>query len=91
MSPRTPSTYLTANELHQIAAIKFNEAPSAMPVQNSKSSECLRKNLKILPMKRYLGSKELEPPKWKSGTVRCLRPLNNTSQVKGSSHGLEPC
>jgi hypothetical protein len=64
MSRRPPSTYLTAEELKEIAAIKFKEAASAEPgteQQNLLKSAHGYQNLS--EMKRYLGSKELEPPK----------------------------
>jgi hypothetical protein len=63
MRRRVPSTYLTADELKQIADIKFKEAASA------ESDSEHRKLLKsahgfqnLSEMKRYLGSKEVEPP-----------------------------
>jgi hypothetical protein len=64
MSQRTPSTYLTADELHQIASIKFEEAASATPGAEKQKLLMSAQGFKNLAeMKRYLGSKELEPPK----------------------------
>jgi hypothetical protein len=64
MSRRPPSTYLTADELKQIAAIKFNEAATAEPgAQQKKLLLSAHGYQNLAEMKRYLGSKELEPPK----------------------------
>ena len=63
MPRRSPSTYLTADELKQIAAIKFNEAASIEP--GAERQEILKSAhgyQNLAEMKRYLGSKELEPP-----------------------------
>jgi hypothetical protein len=48
-----PATYLTADELKLIAAIEFNKVASRAGAQERKIAE----------MKRYLESKELEPPR----------------------------
>ena len=64
MSRRPPSTYLTAKELKQIAAIKFEEAATAE--QGARQKKVLLSAhafQNLAEMKRYLGSKELEPPK----------------------------
>ena len=64
MSRRPPSTYLTAEELKQIAAIKFDEAALTEP--GKEKQEILKSAYgyqNLAEMKRYLGSKELEPPK----------------------------
>jgi hypothetical protein len=64
MSRRPPSTYLTADELKQIAAIKFTEAASAEPgADQQKLLMSAHRYKNLAEMKRYLGSKELEPPK----------------------------
>jgi hypothetical protein len=62
MSRRPTSTYLAADELKQIAAIKFNEAHPRRR-QSSKKFWCPHAGIRISEMKRYLASKELEPPK----------------------------
>jgi hypothetical protein len=57
------STYLTSDELKQIAAIKFVEAASAPPGPEQQSILKLAHGYQNLAeMKRYLTSKELEPP-----------------------------
>jgi hypothetical protein len=61
MSRRPPSTYLTAHELKQIAAIKFNEAAPTTPGPDQARLAHLHQNFDDL--KGYLESKELEPPK----------------------------
>ena len=64
MPRRPPSTYLTAEELKQIAAIKFDEAALTEP--GAEKQEILKSAhgyQNLAEMKRYLGSKELEPPK----------------------------
>ena len=60
MSRRPPSTYLTAHELEQIKAIKFNGGVPQPELEKS-----LRSNhpQNFDEMKGYLASKELEPPK----------------------------
>jgi hypothetical protein len=64
MSRRPPSTYLTAEELKQIADIKFKEAASAEPgAKQQKLLKSAHGFQNLSEMKRYLGSKELEPPK----------------------------
>jgi hypothetical protein len=64
MSRRPPSTYLTADELQQIAAIKFSEATSTTPgADQQKVLKCEHGYQNLAEMKRYLASKELEPPK----------------------------
>jgi len=64
MSRRPTSTYLTADELKQIAAIKFNEAESAAPgPEQQKILVSARGYQNLAEMKRYLASKELESPK----------------------------
>jgi hypothetical protein len=61
MSRRPPSTYLTAEELKQIAAIKFKKTVSPAPgADQQQVLKSAHKNL--AEMKRYLTSKELEPP-----------------------------
>jgi hypothetical protein len=57
MFRRPPSTYLTADELKQTAAIKFNES-----VPEPELQKILRSN-HPQNFKGYLASKELEPPK----------------------------
>ncbi len=61
MSRRPPSTYLTAHELEQIKAIKFNEAAPTMLGPDQVKLANLHQNLR--EVKGYLASKELEPPK----------------------------
>jgi hypothetical protein len=64
MSRRPPSTCLTADELKQIAAIKFGEAVSAAPgPEQQRILVSAHRYQKPAEMKRYLASKELEPPK----------------------------
>jgi hypothetical protein len=64
MSRRPLSTYLTAEELKQIAAIKFKEAAAAEPgADQQKILKSAYGYQNLSEMKRYLGSKELEPPK----------------------------
>jgi hypothetical protein len=64
MSRRRPSTYLTADELKQIAAIKFNEAASAPPgPEQQKILRSAQGYENLAEMKRYLACKELQPPK----------------------------
>ena len=63
MKRRVPSTYLTADELKQIADIKFKEAASAEA--GSEKQELLKSAhgfQNLSEMKRDLGSRELEPP-----------------------------
>jgi hypothetical protein len=60
MSPRPPTTYLTADELKQIAAIKFVEAMTAPVTAHLQTAKC---HQGFGEMKGYLASKELEPPK----------------------------
>jgi hypothetical protein len=58
MSRRTPSTYLTADELHQIASIKFEEAASATPgAEKRKQLTSAQGSENVAEMKRYLGSR----------------------------------
>jgi hypothetical protein len=59
----TPSTYLTADELKQIAAIKYSEAVSAAPGAEQQLLVSAHRYQKSAEMKRYLASKKLEPPK----------------------------
>ena len=61
MSRRPPSTYLTADELKQIAASKFNQAVPATPAQDPAKS--VNRHQNFGEMKGYLASKEPEPPK----------------------------
>jgi hypothetical protein len=64
MSRRPPSTYLTADELKQIAAIKFNEVASAPPgPEQQKILRSAQGYENLAEMKRYLACKELQPPK----------------------------
>jgi hypothetical protein len=64
MSRRPPSTCLTADELKQIAAIKFNEAASASPgPEQQKILRSAQGYENLAEMKRYLACKELQPPK----------------------------
>jgi hypothetical protein len=56
MSRRPPSTYLTADELKEIAASKFNPAAPAQDPQRALKSQ------KLDEIRRYLASKDLEPP-----------------------------
>jgi len=64
MSRRPPSTYLTTDELKQIAAIQFKEAASAHPgADQQRLLKSAHGNENLAEMKRYLGSKELEEPK----------------------------
>jgi len=60
MSRRPPSTYLTAEKLKQIAAIKFKEAVPVAPGPDQMNPANRHQNFE---MKGYLASKELEPPK----------------------------
>jgi hypothetical protein len=61
MSRRPPSTCLTADEMKQIAAMKFNEtAPIKTGPDEMKSAH---RHQNFDEMKSYLASKELEPPK----------------------------
>jgi hypothetical protein len=62
MSRRPPSTYLTADELKQIAAIKFKA--SAEPGADQQTLlQSAHGYQNLADIKRYIGSKELEPPK----------------------------
>jgi hypothetical protein len=63
MSRRPTSTYLTVEELNQIAAIKFNEAELATGPEQQKILVSARGYQNLAEMKQYLASKELEPPK----------------------------
>jgi hypothetical protein len=61
---RRPHTYLTADELKQIAATKFDEAASTVP--SPEQQEILKSAhgyQNFAEMKGYLASKELGPPK----------------------------
>jgi hypothetical protein len=63
MSRRPQSTYLTAEELKQIAAVKFDEAAAVAPgFERQKILMSARAYRTLSEMKRYLASKELEPP-----------------------------
>jgi hypothetical protein len=61
MSRRPPSTYLTADELKQIAAIKYSEAVSTAPGPEQQLLVSAHRYQNLAEMERCLASKELEP------------------------------
>ena len=67
MSRRPPSTYLTADELKEIAQIKLNEAVPAQDRQQTIKSQ------EFDDIERHLASKEMEPPNETVGR-RCAPP-----------------
>jgi hypothetical protein len=63
MSRRPPSTYLTAEELKQIAAIKLDESASVLPGPEQQSLQCPRTAMEISQKLRcYLTSKGPDLP-----------------------------